>query len=200
MLLPEYVGIEDPAAPVRARCVDAVHTSLGADAAAPEVVAIVTGRDREPRTSKAPLGARIGELLLGTSGWTGPVEHVAVPFDADAQTLADSGRALAARAERVLLLVVADGSARRSEKAPGHLDERAFGVDEQLLAALRDVDPEGLLAVDAGLAADVLATGCAALQVMAHAVRGTSGLEGGLLWSDDPYGVMYAVAAWTRTA
>lgn len=198
MLLPEYVGIADPAAPLRDRCVDVVRASLAGGARAPDAVVIVTGRGPAPRTTKAPLGTRIGELLLARAGWHGPVEHVAVPFDADEDAVTEAGRALADRAERLLLLVVADGSARRSEKAPGHLDERAFGVDEQLLAALRDVEPQGLLSVDAALAGEVLATGRAALQVMAYAVRDTSELTGGLLWSDDPYGVMYAVAAWTR--
>lgn len=197
MLLPEYVGRQDPAGPLRARCVDALRAAL-TGRAAPERVVIVTGREREPRTTRGSLGVRIGELLLDRAGWGGPVEHVTVPFDADAGEVEQAGSSVRARRDRVLLLVVADGSARRSEKAPGHLDERAFGVDEQILDALRDVDPEGLLALDPRLAGEVLATGRAALQVLAHAVADQP-LTGGLLWSEDPYGVMYAVAAWTAS-
>lgn len=197
MLLPEYVGLQDPAGPLRDRSVAAIQSVL-ASYAMPDVAVIVTGREPSPRTAKAPLGVRIGEHLLAQAGWTGRVEHVVVPFDADEPAVERAGAPLAGRAERVLLLVVADGSARRSVQAPGHLDERAFGVDEQILAALRDVDPGGLLSVDAALATDVLATGRAALQVLAHAVHGASGLTGGSLWSDDPYGVLYAVAVWTR--
>lgn len=197
MLLPEYVGLQDPAGPLRERCVGAIRSALESSPAVPDVVVLVTGREPSPRTSRAPLGVRVGEHLLALAGWAGPVEHVVVPFDAPADVVERAGGALADRADRVLLLVVADGSARRSEKAPGHLDERAFGVDEQILAALRDTDPQGLLSVDASLAAEVMATGRAALQVVAHAVRSATGLDGGLLWSDDPYGVLYAVALWT---
>lgn len=200
MLLPEYVGLQDPADPIRDRCVDTIRSALRSGDAAFDVAVVVTGREPNPRTHKPPLGVRIGEHLLATAGWTGPVEHVVVPFDADASVVEQAGAALAARGDRVLLLVVADGSARRSEKAPGHLDERAFAVDEQLLEGLRDVRPERLLALDPELAAEVLASGRAALQVLAHAVSGAPGLGGGLLWSGDPYGVMYAIAAWTRSA
>lgn len=200
MLLPEYVGLQDPAGPLRARSVAAIRSALASSYAAPDVAVIVTGREPSPRTTKAPLGVRVGEHLLAQAGWTGPVEHVVVPFDADATAVERAGAPLAGRAERVLLLVVADGSARRSEQAPGHLDVRAFGVDEQILAALRDVDPPGLLSIDPVLAGDVLATGRAALQVLAHAVHGASDLTGGLRWSDDPYGVLYAVAVWTHAA
>jgi hypothetical protein len=197
MLLPEYVGLRDPAGPLRDRCIAAIRSVLESSYAAHDVAVIVTGCEPSPRTTKAPLGVRIGEHLLAQAGWTGPIEHVAVPFDADATAVEGAGAPLAGRADRVLLLVVADGSARRSEQAPGHLDARSFGVDEQILAALRDVDPTGLLALDPLLAGEVLASGRAALQVLAHAMHGASGLTGGLLWSDDPYGVLYAVAVWT---
>lgn len=195
MLLPEYVGLQDPAAALRNRCVAAIRSALKSSDA--DVAVILTGCEPTPRTSKAPLGVRIGEHLLAQAGWAGPIEHVTVPFDASSTAVEAAGVALAARSDRVLVLVVADGSARRSERAPGHLDERAFGVDDQILSALRNVDPAGLLSLDPVLAGEVLASGRAALQVLAHAVRGMTGLGGGLLWSDDPYGVLYAVAHWT---
>ncbi len=198
MLLPDYVGLQDPAGPLRDRCAEAIRSALDSAPGTFDRIVVVTGRDPSPRTRKGPLGVRVGDHLLAVAGCTLPVEHVVVPFDADAETVEQVGAALAAREDRLLLLVVADGSARRSEKAPGHLDERAFGVDDQILEALRNVDPERLLGLDAGLAAEVLASGRAALQVLAHAARRTPGFGGGLLWSGDPYGVMYAVAAWTR--
>lgn len=199
MLLPEYVGLHDPAGPVRERCVEALSAALREPYAACDVVVIVTGRERIPRTRRAPLGVRVGRHLLDLVGWSGAVEEVVVPFDADAAEVQEAGRELRGRVGRALVVVVADGSARRSEKAPGHLDERAFGLDDALLKALAEVDPVGLLAIDARLAADVLASGRAALQVMAHAVDGTRRLQGGLLWSDDPYGVMYALAVWSTS-
>ncbi|MGL5929976.1 MAG: hypothetical protein ACRCY8_13660 [Dermatophilaceae bacterium] len=72
------------------------------------------------------------------------------------------------------LVVVADGSARRGEKAPGHLDERALAFDEALVSALRDADPAALLALDAALAVDVLAHGRAPLQVAAGAMASST--------------------------
>ena len=46
------------------------------------------------------------------------------------------------------MLVVANGSARRGEKAPGYLDERAFGFDAAIGAALRGPDPAALGELD----------------------------------------------------
>lgn len=200
MLLPEYVGLQDPAAPIRQRCVDALAAALHEPYAVPDVVVIVSGRARASRTTRRPLGVRIGRHLLRLAGWAGPVEEAVVDFDADGTEVEQAGGRLAAREGRVLLLVVGDGSARRGEKAPGHLDDRAATYDAALLAALDRVDPQALIALDAGLGKDLLATGRAALQVMAHAVRGSADLQRASLWSDDPYGVLYAVAVWTSRA
>lgn len=203
MLLPEYVGLEDPAGPLRERCVEVLRTALQdrhSGGAGWDSVVVLTGRDPVSRSHKDPVGVRVGRLLLGLAGWQGPVEELVVPFDADANLVEREGLRLSEHAGHPLVLVIADGSARRSEKAPGHLDERAFAVDEALLRALDDVDPGALLSVDAIVASEVLASGRAALQVMAHAVRRTPRLSGGLLWSGDPYGVMYAVATWEARA
>jgi hypothetical protein len=199
MLLPEYVGLQDPAAPLRTRCVETTRAALAGRAASAEVVVIVTGQDppsSTSRTSRPPLGVRIGELVLAQAGWTGPVEHVVVPFDAGPDSVADAGRSLAGRAERLLLLVVGDGSARREEKAPGHLDPRAAAFDRATLTALGAADPDALIEIDPELAGELLATGRAALQVLGHAVRGSADLRCEGLWSDDPYGVLYVVAVW----
>ena len=45
-------------------------------------------------------------------------------------------------------VVVADGTAKRTEKAPGHFDPRAESFDDSVDAALRNGDPDGLLALD----------------------------------------------------
>ena len=51
-----------------------------------------------------------------------------------------AGRDLAARAQRVALLVMGDGSACRTVKAPGYLDERAADFDAAAARALGDAD------------------------------------------------------------
>ncbi len=70
------------------------------------------------------------------------------------------------------LLVVGDGAATHTEKAPGHLDERAGPFDAAVAAALRDADPAALAALDPELAAQLLAAGRAPWQVLAGAAGG----------------------------
>ncbi len=93
------------------------------------------------------------------------------------------------------VLVVGDGSARRTEKAPGHFDARAEGFDVLLDDALAAGDPAALLALDADLAAALLVSGLAAWQALARQAS-TQEWRADLLWSGAPYGVHYAVATW----
>ncbi|MCD4533773.1 hypothetical protein LRP67_06730 [Nocardioides sp. cx-169] len=86
------------------------------------------------------------------------------------------------------VLVVANGSATRSEKAPGHLDERAAGFDEGLRAALlagRAGDVDESLARE--LWADVASLVWLGreIEVDPDSVR--------VDYDDDPYGVQYWV-------
>ena len=97
------------------------------------------------------------------------------------------------------MLVVGDGAATHTERAPGHLDPRAADFDAAVAAALAGADPEALLALDPELAAALLAAGRAPWQVLAGlAERTGDGWRGELLYSDAPYGVAYHVAVWTR--
>ncbi|WP_371618220.1 hypothetical protein [Streptomyces sp. NBC_00454] len=148
-----------------------------------------------PRLLPVPLA--VGAWLLGRAGWgAAPVEGfgVAGPLDT-AQCLA-AGRELAARDARVALLVMGDGSACRTLKAPGYLDERAAAFDAEAARALGAADVAALAAIDAGLATELQAAGRAPWQVLAGAAEG-AGLEGRLLYEDAPYGVGYFVAAWS---
>ena len=87
-------------------------------------------------------------------------------------------------------LVVGNGSARRTEKAPGHLDERAAAFDEALGAALR----AGRFEVDRALAGELLAAveGIVAVGELA-ADAGPATVD----YNDDPFGVQYWVMRWT---
>ncbi|MFE2285143.1 hypothetical protein ACFXDJ_13325 [Streptomyces sp. NPDC059443] len=148
-----------------------------------------------PRLLPTPLA--VGAWLLGRAGWgAAPVEGfgIAAPLDT-AQCLA-AGRELAARDARVALLVMGDGSACRSLKAPGYLDERAAAFDAEAARALGAADVAALAALDAGLATELQAAGRAPWQVLAGAAE-DAGLEGRLLYEDAPYGVGYFVAAWS---
>jgi aromatic ring-opening dioxygenase LigB subunit len=94
----------------------------------------------------------------------------------------------------VALLVMGDGSARRSRRAPGHLDERSEAFDAEVERAVRDGDLGALLAIDAQLARDLMATGRAAWQVLAGAVDGKAPAAT-IRYRDDPFGVAYLVAS-----
>ncbi len=71
------------------------------------------------------------------------------------------------------LLVMGDGSARRTEKAPGWLDERAAGFDAAASAALAAGDP-ALLARGAicELGAQLLAAGAPAWRAASRLLAG----------------------------
>ncbi|MEI7032936.1 class III extradiol dioxygenase subunit B-like domain-containing protein [Streptomyces pratensis] len=144
-----------------------------------------------------PQSLAVGAWLLGRARWAGaPVEGLAVGVRTDAEECETAGRALARRAGRVALLVMGDGSACRTLKAPGYLDERAAAFDARAAAALGAADLEALTSLDMTLADELQAAGRAPWQLLAGAARG-AGLTGRLLYEDAPYGVGYTVAVWS---
>ncbi|HEX3335724.1 MAG TPA: class III extradiol dioxygenase subunit B-like domain-containing protein [Jatrophihabitans sp.] len=96
----------------------------------------------------------------------------------------------------VALLVMGDGSARRSTSAPGYFDERAEAFDAGVAEALRTGDAAGLR-VDLGRAEELLAPGARTWKAAAHMLAGGT-FDADLLYAAAPYGVGYFVAAWTR--
>ncbi|TDD74762.1 hypothetical protein E1293_29215 [Actinomadura darangshiensis] len=143
-----------------------------------------------------PLSLTIGHWLLQRAEACLDVRYQAVAFDAEPQDCLTLGHELAESAGRVALLVMGDGSACRSEKAPGYLDERARPYDAGVARALGHADAAALADLDPGLSRDVQAAGRAAWQVLAGAVSG-DGCAGELLADEAPYGVGYLVASWS---
>lgn len=144
---------------------DAVAQGLSWLLADAERVAVLAGEH----------GAEVGSSLLNSAGFRGPVTLGPPTDEAD-------------------VLVVADGSARRGEKAPGHLDPRAFAFDEEIGTALGAGDLATLGTVDLELAADLLAS-------VSPLVRLASLLKGPIIsvdvdYAGDPYGVQYWVVRW----
>jgi hypothetical protein len=93
------------------------------------------------------------------------------------------------------LLVVANGSATRTEKAPGHFDERSAEFDAFIGKALADGDPQALAAVDLGLADEVWALPDAdVLRTLADRVGRVTDVD--VDYDDAPYGVQYWVVRW----
>ncbi|WP_433572585.1 class III extradiol dioxygenase subunit B-like domain-containing protein [Streptomyces sp. CA-251247] len=143
-----------------------------------------------------PLSLVVGAWLLDRAQWSGPVEGLGISEDLSAERCAETGRELGARAGRVALLVMGDGSACRTLKAPGYLDERAADFDARAARALGDADVAALKALDESLAYELKAAGRAPWQVLAGAAEGADP-EGRLLYDDAPYGVGYFVATWS---
>ncbi|MBT2493572.1 class III extradiol dioxygenase subunit B-like domain-containing protein [Streptomyces sp. ISL-96] len=144
-----------------------------------------------------PPSLAVGAWLLSRTQWAdAPVEGLGLGERVAGALCVQEGRKLAARAERVALLVLGDGSACRTLKAPGYLDERAEGFDVAAARALGAADTAALTALDEHLAYELKAAGRAPWQVLAGAAEG-AGLAGQLLYEDAPYGVGYFVAVWS---
>lgn len=155
------------------------------------------GAEPEAGERELPPSLAVGAWLLDRAEWNGaPVEGLGVGEPLAGERCAEVGREIAAGARRVALLVMGDGSARRTRKAPGAYDERAAGFDAAAARALGAADTAALAALDAELALDLQATGRACWQVAAGAAE-HAGLRGALLYNDAPYGVGYFVATWS---
>jgi hypothetical protein len=150
---------------------------------------------RPPARPALPLALGIGATLLDGAGYAGPRVLQAIDATAPPQDCLQAGALVADLAPRVALLVVGDGSARCTAGAPGYFDERAEGFGRGVESALRAGDMGALAALDAGLAAELMATGRAAWQVLAGAVGARRQVPGDLLYADAPFGVAYYVCA-----
>jgi hypothetical protein len=132
-----------------------------------------------------PLG--IGAWLLDASGWQGARRYVGVHTDETSFPPLD---------QRVGLLVVGDGSARRTEKAPGYLDDRAEAFDDGIAAALAAGDPAALGAIDAGLAEELLCAGAPVWRWLSGVIGDQRPASADLVMHDARYGAGYFVAGW----
>ena len=151
-----------------------------------------------PTASRLPHALAIGAWLLDTYAGERPAARFqAVTADLPAVACAELGHDLAQGDTRIGLLVCGDGTACRSEKAPGFYDPAAEEWDAAAVTALRAADPAGLLALEADLARRLLATGRAPWQVLAGAA-GDGTFEAAVDWADAPYGVMYVAGTWLR--
>ena len=170
-LLPAYAGLEDPVADLRAACFDAVRWLVEGH---PDGVVVADAGQRADNVARGvaePAGERIAGHLLDEVGFAGEV---------------GSGTGL---------LVVGNGSARRTEKAPGHLDDRAVGFDAALGAALGDGDVSALEALDESLAEELWCHDVPAFRALGR--WSTEPVAASIDHESDEYGVMYWVARWS---
>ena len=170
-LLPEYAGLVDPVADLRAACLDAVRWLVEGHPDGVTVACADQRVDNGARGVAETAGERIARHLLAEVGSGGPV---------------GSGTGL---------LVVGNGSARRTEKAPGHLDDRAADFDARLGAALREGDPDALLALAERLAEELWCHDVPALRALGR--WSTGPVTATIDYEDAEFGVMYWVARWS---
>jgi hypothetical protein len=148
-----------------------------------------------PAGPPLPLSLTMGVWLLHRAGRSvGTLRAETIAADAPVPACVVFGERYARQPAPVGLLVMGDGSACRSPLAPGHPDPRAEEFDALVTKALAEVDAAALLALDPGLAAQLMAAGRAPWQVAAAAAH--PGLSGEVLHDDAPYGVNYTVAVW----
>jgi hypothetical protein len=186
LLASGVTGQDVPLPELRAACAAAVGWLLAAD---PDMVAVLgpatatatwppdTAPDLAmhapaayPGPSALPLALAIGAQFLDAAGYRGPRLLASVAESASVGACDELGRELAAAAPRLALLVMGDGSARRSAAAPGYLDDRAEPFDATVEQAFRDGDLSALTALDPDLARDLLAAGRPAWQALAGAL------------------------------
>ena len=203
LLVPEVApGTGDELRDLRAACAAAVATLIEAG---PQRIVVIGSGDLDHDVDETaggtlagfgvdvraggaelvlPLSLTIGAWLLDHAGWTGPRTYSTGRPEVD---------------DGVALLVMADGSTARSEKAPGHLDERAEPFDAAIASALASGEPDALIGLDPALGAELGSTGVPALRALGELTSGAS-VTAHLRYDGAPLGVGYVVADWLLTA
>jgi hypothetical protein len=210
LLCPELTGGRAVAPELRAACGEAVGRLLRED---PEVVVIIGPAAASGRwfgagrlnpsifapaiastgSDSPPLAIGLGSMLLDHAGYGGRRSLQAVGHDEAASVCVKLGAELDDPSIRMALLVIGDGSARRSLKAPGYLDPRAEAFDAECERAIRTGDLGALQRLDQTLARDLMATGWPAWQVLSGALASLNPVAE-VLFSGAPFGVGYLVA------
>lgn len=147
-----------------------------------------------PAPDGLPVALGLAGRLLDQAGHQGSRVLYSVAEDLTPDDCESLGASLAGLDERVALIAMADGSARRTLKAPGYLDERSEPFDAGVEEIIRSGALGGLLRVDAGLARELMATGRPVWQVLAGAADGQQAAVR-VHYRDDPFGVLYLVAS-----
>jgi len=143
------------------------------------------GRVR-PGGRRVPLPHTLGAWLLDQAGFAGT--RVGVAPDALGQLVRDLPAPVA-------VLAMGDGSARRSLKAPGYLDEGAGPFDAEVARALGAGDADALAGLDLLDGARLLAAGAPVWRAVGQALAGRR-ITARLHLDAAPFGVGYLVASW----
>jgi hypothetical protein len=216
LLIPQVAaGAAAELADLRTACREAITQLHGA--ALDHLVVVGTGAELRTRTAggtlrpfgvdlhvgaagdeSLPLSLTVGAWLLEQARWELPCEYVGLAEHAGRDQCAQALADVTSGPERIGALVMADLSAKRTESAPGYLDERAEGFDRSVVDALASGDFDGLCRLDRDLAEELWCSGGPALVALGGAVRARSGaaVTAQIHYDAAPYGVGYVVASW----
>jgi hypothetical protein len=214
-------GVGDGLGELRAACAAAVRTLLAAEA---DLLLAIGGADQTadypaPAAGSLaeygiPVGTGTGQPVLPESltigAWlvrnstaaqrtgTGPdIGYQAVRDSLGPSDCLALGGRLAARADRVAMLVLGDATAIRATGVHGAGHPAADSYDSRVAAALATADTAALAALPPALDSELLVAGRAAWQVLAGAAAGQSFMSG-LIYAAAPLDVCYLVATWQR--
>jgi hypothetical protein len=146
------------------------------------------GRVR-PGGRRVPVAHTLGAWLLDRAGFAGTRVGVGP---------ADLGQLVRDLPAPLGVLAMGDGSARRSVKAPGYLDDAAAPFDAGVVRALDTGDAAGLAALDAEEGRRLLAAGVPVWRAVGAALAGRQ-VTARLHHDAAPFGVGYPVASWVVT-
>jgi hypothetical protein len=193
LLVRSESGLADPVADLREAAVEAVRDLAAARdrllvlcpvgvAGAPEEYSWPSGRP-----GSGPLSVQVAQYLLDLAGVPREVAEMSPRSVSLGAPKGQLGRGTG-------LLVLGDGTARRSQAAPGHIDERSFPFDDLLADALAAGDGSELASLDQDLATELMVTG---RHTFADLGRLIPAADGDLRHRDDPFGMTYFVAVWS---
>jgi hypothetical protein len=143
------------------------------------------GRVR-PGGRRVPLAHAVGAWLLDQAGFMGTRVGVGP---------ADLGQLVRDLPGPLGVLAMGDGSARRTVKAPGYLDEAAGPFDAAVATALSAGDADALADLDVAAGERLLAAGVATWRAVGGALTGRT-VAARLHHDAAPFGVGYLVADW----
>ncbi|NEK57184.1 hypothetical protein GCU56_04760 [Geodermatophilus sabuli] len=139
-----------------------------------------------PGGRRTPLALTLGAWLLGEAG------HAGLCLGVGPDDLAGAFDGLPGP---VGVLAMGDGTARRTAKAPGYLDEAAAPFDAAVAAALRAGDARALAGLDPAEGERLLASGVPTWRALGAVLAGRP-VTARLHAEQAPFGVGYLVADW----
>ncbi|MFZ4486131.1 MAG: hypothetical protein ACOYO9_06040 [Candidatus Nanopelagicales bacterium] len=142
---------------------------------------------------RLPVSLAIGASMLRDAGWTGSTSFQGLERTMSSDAATEVGRHLGATPRSVGLLLLGNGSACCTAKAPGSLHPRASAFNEALLAMIQQGNLAAMMELSADETADQLSDIRVPLQVFAGATSPRQFL-GSIAFAEEFAGVQYICA------